>query len=79
MPIAGGPAPRGFGVIPACKEVWAARPAGKWPFVSHCDGRIGVVFEPLADMLVELRDRSVDDGDLLRDLGDELRAHRLGP
>ena len=41
--------------------------------------RIGVLVESLADLLVELSDRSVDDGDLLRELGDELRAHRLGP
>ncbi len=34
-----------------------------------------VPVEPLADLLVELSDRSVDDGDLPGELGDELRAH----
>jgi hypothetical protein len=38
-----------------------------------------VLAESLADLLVELSDRSVDDGDLLRELGDEPRAQRLGP
>ena len=38
-----------------------------------------MLVESLADLPVELRDRSVDDGDLLRELGDELRANRLGP
>jgi len=55
-----------------------AASTGPKPGIAEQDRGVGVLVEPLAGLGIELRDLGVDDGDLLGQLGDELRAYCLG-